>query len=163
MFAFYLQMESMNPGGTGKDRAVKYMLEAAKEHPNYRAGVDIFEGTSGSTGIALAFQCNSLGLNLHVVMPDDQAEEKRVMLEKLGAKVTVVPCCAIANANHYVNTARRMATLVGGIFIDQFENMANFQAHYRGTGPEIYRQCGGRLDAFVMSAGTGGTIAGVSR
>lgn len=156
-------MESMNPGGTGKDRAVKYMLDEARNHPLYHEGVKMFEGTSGSTGIALAFQCNALGLKLHVVMPDDQANEKRIMLEKLGASVSIVPCCAIANANHYVNTARRMAESSGGIFVDQFENAANFRAHFEGTGPEIFRQTDGSLDAFVMSAGTGGTIAGVSK
>eukprot|EP01034_Spumella_vulgaris_P022853 gene22853-29027_t len=159
----FVKMESMNPGGTGKDRAVKFMLDEARNHPLYCDGVKMFEGTSGSTGIALAFQCNALGLKLHVVMPDDQANEKRVMLEKLGASVTIVPCCAIANGNHYVNTARRMAESSGGIFVDQFENAANFRAHFEGTGPEIFRQTGGELDAFVMSAGTGGTIAGVSR
>ncbi len=153
----------MNPGGTGKDRAVKYMLDACRRHPNFRSDVGIYEGTSGSTGIALAFQCNALGLQLHVVMPDDQANEKKVMLEKLGAVVTVVPSCAIANTEHYVNTARRLADSSKGIFVDQFENTANYLAHYEGTGPEIYEQRGGKLDAFVMSAGTGGTIAGVSR
>jgi len=84
----FVKMESLNPGGTGKDRAVKAMLQAATKHPNYRPGVDIVEGTSGSTGIALAFQCLSLGLKLTVVMPDDQAAEKKQLLEKLGAQVT---------------------------------------------------------------------------
>lgn len=156
-------MESMNPGGTGKDRAVKYMLEEAKKNPNFKPGVDIYEGTSGSTGIALAFQCNSLGLKLHVVMPDDQAKEKRQLLEKLGATVHIVPSCAIANSDHYVNTARRLSVENKGIFIDQFENVANLKAHLESTGPEIWTQTGGVIDAFVMSAGTGGTIAGVSQ
>jgi len=84
-------------------------------------------------------------------------------IERLGAKVTVVPTCAIVNKNHYVNTARRIAADLNGIFIDQFENPANFLAHYEGTGPEIWKQMNGQIDAFVMSAGTGGTISGVSR
>eukprot|EP01032_Pedospumella_encystans_P007891 gene7891-9407_t len=208
----YVKMESMNPSGTGKDRAVQYMLKEAKKHPNYGPNVSIIEGTSGSTGIALAFQCNALlgaqntnkpvadstatktdafssiadhtGLQLYIVMPDDQADEKKALLEKLGAKVVITPCCAISNKDHYVNRARRLAEeitahksttstlhLGGAIFIDQFENVANFKAHYEGTGPEIWRQIGDlplsasgrRLDAFVMSAGTGGTIGGVSK
>lgn len=198
-------MESMNPSGTGKDRAVQYMLRQARSHPSYGPGVSIVEGTSGSTGIAFAFQCNALlneaqhgaksstgnkALQLHIVMPDDQADEKRALLEKLGAKVVVTACCAISNKDHYVNRARRLAeeidseqkakgALAGAIFMDQFENVANFKAHYEGTGPEIWRQMGEtlraetpvggdlsnsrRMDAFVMSAGTGGTIAGVSK
>jgi cysteine synthase A len=104
-----------------------------------------------------------MGLKLHVVMPDDQADEKQVLLKTLGVTVTVVPCSGISNKDHYVNTARRMAQESGGIFIDQFENLANYQAHYEETGPEIWDQTKGKVDAFVMSAGTGGTIAGVSR
>ena len=116
-------------------------------------------------------------------MPDDQAEEKRDLLRKLGAQVHVTACCSIANKDHYVNCARRLAEEIessGGkaIFMDQFENTANYAAHFEGTGPEIWEQMeqqysveqpgsrsrsSRRLDAFVMSAGTGGTIAGVSR
>lgn len=164
----------MNPGGTGKDRAAKYMLLEAMRNFKSTAMKDnemqndcpspvMFEGTSGSTGIALACLCNAMSLKLHVVMPDDQAEEKRILLERLGVTVTVVPCCGISNKNHYVNTARRMAKEENGIFLDQFENLANFEAHLKETGPEIWNQTNGTVDAFVMSAGTGGTIAGVSR
>jgi cysteine synthase A len=156
-------MESLNPSGTGKDRAVMYMLNAAKSHPHYSENVNIVEGTSGSTGIALAFQCNALGLKLHVVIPDDQSDEKKSLLLNLGAKVVVVPCSSISNKNHYVNTARRLAQSINGIFMDQFENEANFQAHFQTTGPEIWKQTNHNIDAFVMSSGTGGTIAGVSR
>lgn len=218
MVAMFLspQMESLNPSGTGKDRAVQSMLRMARLHPNFGPGVRLVEGTSGSTGIALAFQCNAMStgapgergrVSLHIVMPDDQAEEKRALLEKLGAHVLVTPCCAIANKDHYVNRARRLAQELeaegrwedlpspspppssapsqpsssanytgrrvgGAIFLDQFENEANFLAHYQGTGPEIWRQVGQqqqcgvegrRMHAFVMSAGTGGTIAGVSK
>lgn len=159
----YVKMESLNPGGTGKDRAVKYMLKAAMNSPSFKKGMPLVEGSSGSTGISLAVQCRTLGIPLHVVMPEDQALEKRALLERLGAIVSVVPCCSIANENHYVNQARRLAEDKGGIFIDQFENLANTQAHYQETGPEIWNQCKGRVDAFVMSAGTGGTLAGVSR
>ena len=160
----YVKMESMNPGGTGKDRAAKYMLQSACQHNNIgHETKEMFEGTSGSTGIALAYLCNAMGLKLNVVMPDDQAEEKRILLERFGVTVTIVPPCGISNAHHYVNTARRMAKEANGIFLDQFENLANFRAHYEVTGPELWEQTKGTLDAFVMSAGTGGTIAGVSR
>lgn len=197
-------MESLNPSGTGKDRAVQYMLRQARHHPSYGPGVSIVEGTSGSTGIAFAFQCNAAqcepqphtasalpsscdkarrAMQLYIVMPDDQADEKRALLEKLGAKVVITPCCAISNKDHYVNVARRLAEEIdstqkslrapaGAIFMDQFENVSNYLAHYEGTGPEIWCQMGDqsdatsgrrRMDAFVMSAGTGGTIAGVSK
>lgn len=165
-------MESMNPSGTGKDRAVSYMLkDALRTHNQKQAKIDdtieVFEGTSGSTGIALAFQCNAIGISLNIVMPDDQAEEKRALLRSLGATVTVVPSCGIANKDHYVNTARRLAMEKNGIFINQFENLINYRVHYEVTGPEIYGQMRAMgkhiIDAFVMSSGTGGTIAGVSR
>ena len=158
-----VKLECNNPGGTGKDRAAKYMIRKAMRDPRFCRGCDVVEGTSGSTGIALASLCRAQGLNLHVVMPDDQATEKRLLLESLGAKVKVVPNCAISNRDHYVNSARRLAEELGGIFFDQFENLANFEAHYKETGPEIWTQTNGGIDAFVMSAGTGGTIAGVSQ
>lgn len=122
----------------------------------------VVEGTSGSTGISLAYLCRSLGLQLHVFLPDDQAEEKRVLLEKLGAVVTVQKCCAISNREHYVNAAKRFASENCGVMIDQFDNLANYEVHYGTTGPEIWEQTEGTIDCFVMSAGTGGTIAGVS-
>lgn len=156
-------MESNNPAGTGKDRAVNYMLDEAEKRGVLRPGAHVVEGTSGSTGIALAYQCNARGYHLHIVMPDDQALEKRLLLEKLGAEVVVVPSCSIANKDHYVNTARRLAEQLNGIFINQFENLSNFDAHYNITGPEIWHQTNGQIDGFVMSSGTGGTIAGVSR
>jgi cysteine synthase A len=164
-----VKMESMNPGGTGKDRAASQMLKAARESPSYKAAIQanqpitIVEGTSGSTGIALACQCQSLGYRLRIFMPDDQADEKKHLLECLGAEVTIVPTCAISNSEHYVNRARKYATDTGGIFINQFENLANYDVHNETTGPEIWRQAGQKVDAFIMSSGTGGTIAGVSK
>lgn len=157
------KVESTNPGGTGKDRAVQHMLDEAEARGVLRPGMTVFEGSSGSTGIAIAFQCLARGYACHIVMPDDQAEEKRRLLRTLGAQVTVVPCCAIANQEHYVNTARRLAEELQGFFVNQFENEANYRVHYEHTGPEIWQQTEGELQAFVMSSGTGGTIAGVSR
>lgn len=157
-----VKLEANNPGGTGKDRAVQAMLDEAEASGALRRGMTVFEGSSGSTGIALAFQCLARGYALHVVMPDDQASEKAKLLRQLGATVSITPCCSIANKDHYVNTARRLAQEGRGWFADQFENLANRRAHYTATGPEIWEQAEGRVDAFVMSAGTGGTIAGVS-
>ncbi|RYH21335.1 pyridoxal-phosphate dependent enzyme [archaeon] len=139
------------------------MLDQAENDGRLRPGMTVYEGTSGSTGIALAFQCLARGYKLHVVMPDDQAQEKRSLLRKLGAEVTIVPSCAIANKDHYVNTARRLAQEEGGFFVDQFENSNNGDAHYQKTAREIWKQTQGTLNCFVMSAGTGGTIAGISR
>ncbi|UIZ21177.1 hypothetical protein KXD40_001438 [Peronospora effusa] len=96
-------------------------------------------------------------------MPDDQAKEKSQLLVKLGAEVVLVKPASIVNAKHYVNEAKRLArSIEGGYFTDQFENTANFDSHYTTTGPEIWRQTNGTVDAFVMAAGTGGTIAGTS-
>lgn len=172
----YVKMESMNPGGTGKDRAALYMLRDCLKRHAYGSGeritIDcasntarglVVEGTSGSTGIALANLCLATGLQLHVVMPDDQSAEKKMLLERLGAKVTIVPNCGISNEDNYVNTARRIADEQNGVFINQFNNTSNYDSHFEKTGPEIWRQCNGKIDAFVMSAGTGGTIAGVSK
>ena len=198
----YVKMESLNPGGTGKDRAALNMIRKAEQEgllPTTTAvsrakellqpiesatdpldmvlakavsrswtGGLVVEGTSGSTGISLATLSVSRGHACLVVMPDDQAHEKQIILKTLGAVVHVVPNAAISNPNHYVNIARRLAERartvwgVPAIFTNQFENQANFEIHYHQTGPEIMRQCPD-LDAFVMSSGTGGTISGVGR
>jgi len=133
-----------------------------------RTGGLVVEGTSGSTGISLAMLAKCFGHACVVVLPDDQAEEKRTILRTLGAVVHVVPTAAISNPNHYVNVARKIADRarcnhnIRAVFVDQFENTANFDTHYATTGPELWRQCP-NLDAFVMSSGTGGTMSGVSR
>lgn len=151
-----------------------------------RTGGIVVEGTSGSTGIALATLSAARGHACLVVLPDDQATEKQAILRALGAAVYVVPTAAISNPNHYVNIARRLAEKAQAIgvqacFMNQFENQANFDFHYRVTGPELLEQFysktrsnnplfhllpGGRIEqfsAFVMSAGTGGTISGVGK
>jgi len=164
----FVKMESMNPGGTGKDRAAFAMISKAEEDgllPKCGGGV-VVEGTSGSTGIALAAICNTHGHECIIVMPDDQALEKQDLLRHLGAKVEVVKCAAISNPKHYVNVARQIAKDLSdrgkhAFFTNQFENGANFVAHYTTTGPEIWEQTGGKIDSFVMSSGTGGTISGV--
>jgi len=168
----YVKMESLNPGGTGKDRAALSMILNAQKSghlPPEKSGVGVVvEGTSGSTGISLASLCASKGYSCIIFMPDDQAKEKRNILECLGAEVNVVPTAAISNPKHYVNLARQKAEEINksdpntAAFMNQFENTANFNTHYRNTGPEILDQMNGKMvDAFVMSSGTGGTLAGV--
>ncbi|KAJ1723909.1 Cysteine synthase 2 [Coemansia erecta] len=166
--------EFLNPGGSSKDRIALYLVERAEErgelHPHTQSC--IFEGTSGSTGISLAMVARAKGYRCHIVMPSDQAVEKSQLLERHGATVERVAPCSIVDAGNFVNVARRRAQTYGdddptgrrrGYFVNQFENPLNAEAHYRTTAPEILRQTGGRIDAFVHGSGTGGTIAGVAR
>ncbi|OAQ28021.1 PALP-domain-containing protein [Linnemannia elongata AG-77] len=176
--------EFLNPGGSTKDRVALSMINTAeKEHiltPGN--GSTIFEGTVGSTGISLAMMAKARGYNAWIVMPDDVALEKSQLLEKLGAHVEKVRPVSIVDKNQFVNLAKRRAQEFGkddnssnseesssdgshktGFFADQFENLANFDAHFTTTGPEIYRQTQGNVDAIVMGAGTGGTLAGVTK
>ncbi|OQS01168.1 cysteine synthase [Achlya hypogyna] len=155
--------EFLNPGGSSKDRVAKGIVEDAEARGLLAPGGTIVEGTSGSTGISLALIARAKGYKCIIVMPDDQAKEKSDLLEQFGATVEFVKPASIVNAKHYVNQARRRANEIpGGFFADQFENLANCDVHYRTTGREIWEQTNGKVDAFVMSAGTGGTIAGVS-
>ncbi|XP_047341952.1 cysteine synthase 2 [Impatiens glandulifera] len=170
--------EFLNPGGSVKDRiAVKIIEEALESGQLVRGGV-VTEGSAGSTAISLATVAPAYGCKCHVVLPDDAAIEKSEILEALGAIVERVRPVSITHRDHYVNVARRRALEAnivseeqkngpndckGGFFADQFENLANFRAHYEGTGPEIWDQTGGNLDGFVAAAGTGGTIAGISK
>jgi cysteine synthase A len=128
-------MESLNPGGTGKDRAALSMISAAEAAGMLRPGGTVVEGTSGSTGISLAGICNAKGYKCVIFMPDDQAIEKRELLRSLGAEVRTVKPCAISNPGHYVKQAQKYAeTHENAVFIDQFENAANADIHYATTG-----------------------------
>lgn len=160
--------EFLNPGGCQKDRAALHIIAAAEHSGSLRPGGTIVEGTSGSTGISLSLAAAERGYSVHIVMPDDQASEKVALIERFGAKVELVRPASITSPEHYVNIARSRAAELndqpesrGAIFADQFENLANLEAHFKGTGPEIWAQCDRSVDAFVMSAGTGGTISGV--
>ncbi|GIK07365.1 hypothetical protein Aspvir_003027 [Aspergillus viridinutans] len=158
-------------GQSSKDRVALSMIEIAEQKGILKphSGDTIYEGTSGSTGISLATLARAKGYLAHICMPSDQAIEKSNLLLKLGAIVDRVPPAPIIEKDNFVNRARALAqaqTLSPssgtGFFADQFENEANWRAHYNGTGPEIYAQCNGKLDAFVAGAGTGGTISGVA-
>ncbi|PRT53878.1 Cysteine synthase 2 [Wickerhamiella sorbophila] len=169
----YGKLEMCNPGGSAKDRVALAVVVEAERIGRLRPGHPdwVVEGTSGSTGISLAVLCRSRGYVAHIVVPDDTSAEKVALLEALGAVVHKVRPAGIADSGHYVNVARRLAQEVNddpsndtlAVFADQFETPVNWRAHYTTTGPEIWRQANGQLDAFVTGAGTGGTVAGVSR
>ena len=156
------KMESSNPGGSTKDRIALNIILQAEEAGLLRPGGTIIEGTAGSTGISLALLARARGYKCIIVMADDMAMEKELTLKTLGAQVHRVKAVSIVNDNHYCKVAERLAAeLPNAFYVDQFENAANFDAHYRYTGPEIWRQARGQVDAFVMGAGTGGTLAGI--
>lgn len=160
----YGKAEFLNPGGSVKDRAALAIIEAAERSGQLRPGSTIVEGTAGNTGIGLATMAAQRGYHCLIVMPNNQATEKYETLKALGVKLVTVDPCPFANQNHFYHTARRLAEEMPGAFwANQFENTANFDAHYKTTGPEIWEQMRGKVDAFVSAAGTGGTIAGVSR
>jgi cysteine synthase A len=160
-------------GNSPKDRVALSMIRDAEARGLLRPhrGDTIYEGTVGSTGISLASLARALGYRAHICMPDDQSLEKSDLLLHLGASVERVPVAPITSPGHFVNLARRRAAEHAdqhadgsvGFFADQFESPANWQAHFAGTGPEIWRQTGGEVDAFVAGAGTGGTISGVAK
>lgn len=158
--------EFLNPGGSVKDRVAKAIICAAEKKGFLsEPGDAIYEGTSGSTGISLTMAAKCRGYDSCIYLPDDQAAEKVLSLRVLGATVVQLPPCSIVDPNHYCNASRRDASVTKGsqrrFFADQFENLANFQVHYDETGEEIWSQMEGRVDGFVASAGTGGTISGV--
>ncbi|CUS10511.1 unnamed protein product [Tuber aestivum] len=165
--------EFLEPGGSVKDRVAMKLIETAEVEGllTPHSGDKVYEGTVGSTGVSLAILCRARGYLAHICMPNDQSTEKSDLLTKLGAEVERVSPAPIVDRAQFVNKARARSvehtnspSIPGrGFFADQFENEANWKAHYEGTGPEIFGQCGGRLDCFVAGAGTGGTISGVAR
>lgn len=161
----YLKCESVNPGGSIKDRAAKQMVLDAIASQKLKPGMSIVEGTAGNTGIGLALIAKALGYGMTAVMPKGQTIEKQRMLQTFGADLVLVDPVPFKDSNHFYHTARRLAEEKPEHFwwADQFENLSNFKAHYEGTGPEIYQQLGDQLDWLVSAAGTGGTLAGTSR
>jgi cysteine synthase len=155
--------EFMNPGGSVKDRAASAIVAAAEQRGELPPGGTVVEGTAGNTGIGLAHVCNARGYRCVIVMPDNQSHEKYQLLEMLGAEVHKVPVVPYSNPNQYQRVAQRLAaSLPDAIWSNQFDNTANRDTHARTTGPEIWEQTGGRVDAFVAASGTGGTFAGVA-
>ncbi len=156
--------EYLNPGGSVKDRAALGIIEDFEARGLLGPGGVVVEGTAGNTGIGLTLVGNARGYRTIIVMPDDQAPEKYGLLRTYGAELHVVPAIGFADPRNYYHVARETAAAIpGAVWANQFENTANRDAHERTTGPEIIAQTGGRLDAFVTAAGTGGTIAGTGR
>jgi cysteine synthase len=155
--------EFMNPGGSVKDRAARAILEAAERDGRLGPGGVVVEGTAGNTGISLAHLCHARGYRCVIVMPDNQSPEKFELLRTLGVELELVKPVPYADDNHYQKVAmRRAAEIPGAIWANQFDNTANRDGHYATTGPEIWRDTGGRLDAFVAATGTGGTFGGAA-
>ena len=156
--------EFQNPGGSVKDRAALYVVQDAEERGLLRPGGTVIEGTAGNTGIGLAHVCRSKGYRLVIYMPNNQSQGKIDLLRLLGAEVFPVPAVAYENPENYNHQAKRHAErLDNAVWTDQFDNRANRRAHLETTGPEIWHQSNGRIDAFTCATGTGGTLAGVTR
>src|SRR5438309_6758402 len=159
------KLEYLNPGGSVKDRIGLAMLEAAERDGRLKPGGTIVEPTSGNTGVGLAIAAASKGYHCIFVMPDKMSQEKISMLRAYGAEVVITPTAVEPDSpeSYYSVSSRLAEEIPGGFKPDQYSNMANPEAHYRVTGPEILEQTGGELDAIVISVGTGGTISGVGR
>ena len=161
--------EFMNPGGSVKDRAAKFMVLDAEQRGDLQPGGVIVEGTAGNTGIGLALVANSRGYRTVITMPDTQSREKKDALRLLGAQLHEVPAVPFKDPGNYVHAAAKLAEQLaenephGVLYANQWENLSNAEGHYRSTGPEVWQQTGGEVDAFCCAIGTGGTISGVGR
>lgn len=155
--------EFMNPGGSVKDRAAYGIITEAEKQGLLQAGSTIIEGTAGNTGIGLTLVGHARGYKSVIVIPETQAPEKVTLLRALGAEVIPVPDKPYRDPENYNHIARRLAEERGWFWANQFDNISNRQAHYRTTGPEIWRQTEGSLSAFVAVVGTGGTLAGTAQ
>jgi cysteine synthase len=160
--------EFMNPGQSVKDRAGKQMILEAEKRGDLKPGGLVLEGTAGNTGIGLAVVANARGYRTLIVIPDTQSQEKKDTLRLCGAELIEVPALPYSNPNNYQHVARRLAEQLrktepnGVLFADQWNNLDNPKAHYVSSGPEIWEQTAGKIDGFICSIGTGGTLAGTS-
>jgi cysteine synthase len=160
--------EFMNPGQSVKDRAALFIIQDAVKKGQLRPGGVIVEGTAGNTGIGLALVGNAMGFRSVIVIPETQSQEKKDTLRLCGTELIEVPAVPYSNPNNYVKVSGRLAADLakseknGAIWANQFDNVANREAHIEGTGPEIWEQTGGRVDGFSCAVGTGGTLAGVA-
>ena len=161
--------EFMNPGQSVKDRAALFIIKDAMAKDTLRPGGTIVEGTAGNTGIGLALVGASLGFKTVIVIPETQSQEKKDMIRLAGAELIEVPAVPYANPNNYVKYSGRLAERLnqsdpnGAIWANQFDNVANRQAHVETTGPEVWDQTDGKVDGFICAAGSGGTLAGVAQ
>ena len=163
----YGKAEFLNPGGSVKDRAALYIVKDAEEKGLLKPGGVIVEGTAGNTGIGLALVGCASSYRTIIVIPESQTEEKKGMLRLAGADLREVPAVPYKDPRNYVHVSERIAEELavshphGAVWANQFDNVANREAHYQGTGPEIWEQLDGKVDGFTCSVGTGGTLAGV--
>jgi len=153
--------EFMNPGGSVKDRAALAIILDAERRGALKPGGRIVEGTAGNTGIGLALVGNARGYRTTVVVPETQSREKIDFLRTIGAEVQLVPAKPYRDPGNYVHVSRRLADETGALWANQFDNLANREGHRLTTGPEIWHQTAGRVDAFTCACGTGGTLSGV--
>jgi len=159
--------EFLNPGQSVKDRAALYIIRDAVARGALKPGGTIVEGTAGNTGIGLAMVANALGFKTVIVIPETQSEEKKDALRLMGAQLIEVPAVPYRDPNNYVRLSGRLADEIarteknGAVWANQFDNVANRQAHIETTGPEIWRQTEGRIDGFTCAVGSGGTLAGI--
>ena len=164
----YGKAEFMNPGGSVKDRAALALIKDAENKKLISKGGTIVEGTAGNTGIGLCLLGNSLGYKTIIVMNDNQTQEKKDLLRNMGADLRLVPAKPYKDDANFVKVAAKLANELrpsnnhGVVWANQFDNVANAKGHYEGTGQEIWEQTEGKVDGFVCSSGTGGTISGVS-
>jgi len=154
--------EFMNPGGSVKDRAALAIIQDAERRGTLKPGGVIVEGTAGNTGIGLTLVGNARGYRCVIVMPETQSSEKIEFLRMIGADLRLVPAAPYKNPGNYVHVSERLADELGAMWANQFDNLANRDGHATTTGPEIWHQTQGRVDAFTCACGSGGTLAGVS-
>jgi cysteine synthase A len=161
--------EFMNPGQSVKDRAGKWMILEAEKRGDLKPGGLVVESTAGNTGIGLAVVASARGYRTLILIPDTQSQEKKDVLRLCGAELLEVPVHPFSNPNNYQHVGKRLADQLrktepnGVLFADQWNNLDNAKAHYDSTGPEIWQQTGGKIDGFICSVGSGGTLAGISR
>jgi cysteine synthase A len=164
----YGKAEFLNPGQSVKDRAALFIIQDAVRRGALRPGGTIVEGTAGNTGIGLATVANAMGFKTVIVIPETQSQEKKDALRLLGAELIEVPAVPYKDPNNYVKLSGRLAEQLarseenGAVWANQFDNVANREAHIEGTGPEIWQQTDGKVDGFICSVGSGGTLGGVA-
>ena len=159
--------EFLNPGGSVKDRPAKQIIIDAIDEKKITRGATIVEGTAGNTGIGLCLVGNSLGMKSIIVMPETQSEEKKKMLKLCGADLHLVEAVPYKNPKNYIRYSETLSKKIknpkGVLWANQFDNLSNKKSHYLSTGPEIWSQLNGKIDAFICSVGTGGTLSGTSQ
>ncbi len=154
--------EFLNPGQSIKDRAALWIIRGHEKSGALKPGGTIVEGTAGNTGIGLAMVANALGYKCVIVIPRTQAQEKKDAIRAFGAELIEVDAAPYSNPNNYVRYSGRLAEEMGAVWANQFDNIANRQAHIDATGPEIWAQTNGKIDGFICAVGSGGTLGGIS-